>query len=70
MLKIVLHVFLVLKNNVLDCNTIIKAKNAKFFKQIYPLKEKISHASVNNNKINKTHIEKVRRSKRQKINFF
>jgi hypothetical protein len=51
--------FLVLKNDMLDCNTIIEAKNAKFFKYIYPLKKKNSHASVNNNKINETHIEKV-----------
>jgi len=31
--------FLVLKNDMLDCNTIIEAKNAKFFKYIYPLKK-------------------------------
>jgi hypothetical protein len=31
--------FLVLKSDVLNCNTIIEIKNAKFFEHIYPLKK-------------------------------
>lgn len=36
----IVYRFLILKNDMLDCNTIIEAKNAKFFKYIYPLKKK------------------------------
>jgi ABC-type uncharacterized transport system substrate-binding protein len=50
---------------VLDCNTIIETKTAGFFEHIYPLKEKICYAPINDNRINKTHIEKVK-SKRQR----
>lgn len=39
--------FLVLKSNVLDCNTIIETKNVEFFEYIYPLFDKISHSSLN-----------------------
>ena len=35
--------FLVLKSDVLECNTIIKIKNAEFFEHIFPLSKKISH---------------------------
>ena len=35
--------FLVLKSDVLECNTIIETKNAEFFEHIFPLSEKISH---------------------------
>jgi hypothetical protein len=49
---------------VLDYNTIIKTKNTKFFKQIYPLNENISHALVNDNRVDETHVEEVRRSKK------
>ena len=37
--------FLTLKNDVLQCTTIIEMKNAKFFEHIYPLNDKISHAT-------------------------
>ena len=39
----VAYIFLVLKSNVLECNTIIETKNANFFEHIFPLFEKISH---------------------------
>ena len=40
--------FLVLKSDVLDCNTIIEIKNVEFFEHKFPLKtNNISHASVN-----------------------
>jgi hypothetical protein len=64
--------FLVLKSDVLDHNTIIETKNAEFFEHICPLKEKISHtpiinnSPINNNRIDETHIEEIRRSKRQR----
>jgi hypothetical protein len=49
----------------------LKEKNAKFFEHIYPLNEKISHAPINDNKIDETHIEEVRGSKKQmKETFF
>jgi uncharacterized protein YdcH (DUF465 family) len=49
----------------------LKEKNAKFFEHIYPLNEKISHAPINDNKIDETHIKEVRRSKKQmKETFF
>ena len=32
--------FLVLKSDVLECNTIIKTKNEEFFEHIFPLSEK------------------------------
>ena len=35
--------FLVLKSDVLECNTIIETKNVKFFEHIFPLSKKISH---------------------------
>ena len=35
--------FLVLKSDVLECNTIIKTKNTEFFEHICPLSGKISH---------------------------
>ena len=35
--------FLVLKRDVLECNTIIETKNAEFFEHIFPLSGKISH---------------------------
>jgi hypothetical protein len=50
---------------VLDCNIIIETKTTGFFEHIYPLKEKICYAPINDNRINKTHIEKVK-SKRQR----
>ena len=45
--------FLVLKSEVLDCNTIIETKNAEFFEHNFPLKfenisENISEASTQN----------------------
>ena len=39
----VAYKFLVLKIDVLECNTIIETKNAEFFEHICPLYEKISH---------------------------
>jgi hypothetical protein len=35
--------FLVLKSDVLNCNTIIEIKNAEFFEHIYPLKKNCIH---------------------------
>jgi hypothetical protein len=61
----VAYKFLVLKSDVLNCNTIIEIKNAEFFEHIYPLKKKL-HTPINDNKIDETHIEKVRRCKRQR----
>ena len=63
--------FLVLKSDVLDCNTIIETKNAEFFEHIYPLSEKISRSLVDNNttydnRVEKTHVEELRMSKRQR----
>ena len=56
--------FLVLKSDILDCNTIIETKNAEFFENIFPLRNKvISNASVSEN-INESEIEDLRRSKR------
>ena len=37
------YIFLVLKSDVLECNTIIETKNVEFFEHIFPLSEKISH---------------------------
>lgn len=54
----------------LNCNTITEIKITEFFEHIYPLKENIFHASVNYNKIDETHIEKVRKSKRQRKETF
>jgi hypothetical protein len=55
--------FLVLKGDVLDYNTIIETKNAEFFEHIYPLNQKFSYAHVNDNRVDKTHIEEVRSKK-------
>ena len=41
--------FIVLKNDVLDSNTIIEIKNAEFFEHIDPLFKKMSHAPVDKN---------------------
>ena len=57
--------FLVLKSEVLDCNTIIETKNAEFFEHNFPLKsENISEASTQNS-LNDSN-EELRRSKRQR----
>ena len=62
--------FLVLKSDVLDCNTIVETKNAEFFEHIYPLKtENISHVPISKKKV-KSSIEDLRRSKRQRKKFF
>ena len=37
------YIFLVLKSDVLERNTIILTKNAEFFEHIFPLYEQISH---------------------------
>ena len=39
----VAYKFLVLKSDVLNCNTIIEIKNAEFFEHIYPLKKNCMH---------------------------
>ena len=52
--------FLVLKNDVVHHNIIIETKNEKFFEHISPLKEKISHAPINNNRIDETQIKEIR----------
>jgi hypothetical protein len=36
----VAYKFLVLKSDMLDCNTVIKIKNIEFFEHIYPLNER------------------------------
>ena len=58
--------FLFLKSDVLDYNTIIETKNVEFFEHIYPLNEKFSYAYVNDNRVDETHIEEVRRKKQRK----
>ncbi|XP_059284843.1 protein transport protein SEC24 C-like [Lycium ferocissimum] len=61
--------FLVLKSDVLDCNTIIETKNAEFFEHIFPLSDKISHPHVErSNEI--TSNEELRRSKRPRKEYF
>ena len=62
--------FLVLKSDVLESNTIIETKNAEFFEHIYPLKEKVSHATKTldaplHDDVDKTD-NVLRRSKRQR----
>ncbi len=58
--------FLVLRSDVLDCNTIIETKNAEFFEHIFPLKkEKISRAPTDEN-IPEHQVEDLRRSKRKR----
>ena len=58
--------FIVLKSGVLDYNTIIETTNTEFFEHVYLLNEKISHAPINDNKVDETHIMKVKSSKRQR----
>ena len=72
--------FLVLKNDVLECNTIIETKNAEFFEHIFPLSEKISHTPTSVDDIENSYDEhlpttmddmesshdELRRSKRQR----
>ena len=72
--------FLVLKSDVLECNTIIETKNAKYFEQIFPLSEKNSHTPTSVDDIENSYDEHVpttvddmesshdelRRSKRQR----
>ena len=61
--------FLVLKSDVLDCNTIIETKNAEFFEHIYPLRDKISHTTESLNRplfVSEQTNEILRRSKRQR----
>ena len=35
--------FIVLKSDVLRCNTIVETKNAEFFEHLFPLSKKIPH---------------------------
>ena len=51
--------FLVLKNDVLQCNTIIETKNVEFFEHIFPLFEKISHTPTIVNDIENSYDEHV-----------
>ena len=60
--------FLVLRSDVFDCNTIIETKNVGFFKHIFSLSNKISHAPVEINK-EITSNEELKRSKRQRKEF-
>ena len=60
--------FLVLRSDVLDCNTIIETKNAEFFEHIFPLSNKISHAPVEINK-ETTSNKELRRSKKPRKEF-
>ena len=57
--------FLVVKSDVLDCNTIIETKNAEFFENIFPMKtNSVSHVPLENNFENS--FEEIRKSKRQR----
>ena len=51
--------FLVLKNDVLECNTIIETKNAEFFEHFFPLSEKISHTPTSVDDIENSYDEHV-----------
>ena len=51
--------FLVLKSDVLECNTIIETKNAEFFEHIFPLYEQISHTPTSVNDIENSDDEHV-----------
>ena len=62
--------FLVLKSDVLDCNTIIETKNAEFFENIFPPCDKISHAPVERENESTSNIEELRRSKRPRKEYF
>lgn len=56
-----------MKKYILDCNTIVETRNAKFFEHIYPLSEEIFHAYVNRNtneSVDVTFNEELIRSKR------
>ena len=55
--------FLVLKSDVLECNTIIETKNAKFFEHIFPLSDE--HVAITMYDMESSHDE-LRRSKRQR----
>ena len=74
--------FLVLKSDVLECNTIIETKNVEFFEHIFPLFEKFFHTSTSVDDIENSYHELVptttddmesshdelKRSKRQRKN--
>ena len=51
--------FLVLKSDVLECNTIIETKNAEFFAHIFPFSEKISYTPTIVDDIKKTHMMRM-----------
>ena len=38
-----------MKSDVFKCNKIIETKNVKYFEHIYPLNEKVSHATKTSN---------------------
>ena len=75
--------FIVLKIDVLECNTIIETKNAKFIEHIFPLSKKMSHTPTIVDDIDNSYDEnvpttvddmesshdKLRRSKRQRKEF-
>ena len=48
------YIFLVLRNEVLDCNTVIETKNAEFFENIFPLSKKISYTPIVSNNTKNT----------------
>ena len=62
--------FLVLKSDVLDCNTIIETKNAEFFEQNFSLCFKNSNTPVERNNETISTIEELRRSKRPRKEYF
>ena len=51
--------FLVLKSDVLECNTIIETKNTEFFEHIFPLYENISHTPIIEDDIENSYDEHV-----------
>ena len=61
------YIFLVLRSEVLDYNVVIEIKNVEFFKNIFPLSQKISHIPTVRNNFENTN-EVLRKSKRQKKN--
>ena len=51
--------FLVLKSDVLECNTSTETKNAELFEHIFPLYEKISHTPTSVDDIDNSYDEHV-----------
>jgi len=66
----VVYKFIILKSDVLDCNTTIETKNVEFFEHIFSLCDKISHVPAEKISESTSKIEELRSKMPRREYFF